>query len=649
MRKLFDRQLEKATDDTGHVDLDTLGRLVAAAYEEVEQDRARTDRSIELMVGELMEFQVGLQAEIKRQTGKLRLSQERLRTQNTRFATALENMAQGLAMFDRHERLVVCNQQYLEMYSLPRRFGRRGTSLTAIIKARIVAGTSAGNDPKAYLEERLAAARDGLSSSATHHLNNGRVVSVSHRAMPDGGWVTMHKDITELHNMQAELAFQAYHDPLTELPNRNLFYQRLGLAFETLPPGGSFAVLCLDLDGFKAINDSMGHAAGDNLLRQVAARLRHCLGDGGTVGRMGGDEFAVLLPGATDDSATALAKQILEEIRRPFEIDAHAVLVGVSIGIAMAPRDGGGPDRLLQNGDLALYSIKRGRRGGQRFFAPDLAGAISDRSRLERDLRHALAGDELELHYQPVLDLTSRTITGFEALLRWHHPTAGMILPADFIPLAEELGLIAPIGEWAIHEALAEAAQWPSGQRIAINVSPVQFERGNLVGVVVDALAASGIAHERVELEITESALLAATGTNIEILKQLRGLGLGIALDDFGTGFSALSYLLDFPFDKLKIGGPFVAGDDGSRAAIVLGAVADIGRRMGIRTTVEGIETAAQLDRVCDMGFAEAQGFLIANPMPREAVHRLLRMSDAAPAAPRRGPERRATGAMRGT
>jgi diguanylate cyclase (GGDEF)-like protein len=643
VRKLFDRQLEKATDDQGRIDLEILGRLVAAAYDEAELDRNRTDRSMELMVSELMQFQVGLEAEIEKRTAQLKQSRERVRTQNTRFITALENMAQGLAMFDQHQRLVVCNQQYLEMYNLPRRFGRRGTSLTTIIKARIAAGTSAGDDPKAYLAERLAAAREGLSSTATHHLNSGRVIAVTHRAMADGGWVTMHKDITELHSMQAELAFQAYHDPLTELPNRNLFYQRLGLAFETLAPDSSFAVLCLDLDGFKAINDSMGHAAGDILLQEVAARLRQCVGESGTVGRMGGDEFAVLVPDAGEDEALVLCQAILDEIRRPFEIDGHAVLVGVSIGIAMAPRDGNGPDRLLQNGDLALYSIKRGRRGGHRFFAPDLAGAISDRSRLERDLRHALAGAEFELHYQPILDLNAKTILGFEALLRWHHPTAGLIVPAEFIPLAEELGLIAPIGEWVIREAMAEAAHWPDGLRIAINVSPVQFERGNLVSVVVNALAASSIAPGRVELEITESSLLAASSANLDILTQLRTLGVRIALDDFGTGYSALSYLLDFPFDKLKIGGPFVAGDDRGRGAIVLGAVADIGRRMGVRTTVEGIETSAQLAQVAEMGFDEAQGFLIANPMPREAVHRLLRLSEPSALAPKQA-ELRATG-----
>lgn len=636
MRKLFDRQLEKSTDAAGQVDLATLEKLVTAAYEEAELDRTRTDRSMELMIGELTAFQVGLEAEIDKRTAQLNKSRQKLRTQNTRFLTALENMSQGLAMFDGRQRLVICNHQYLDMYNLPRHLGRAGTHLVTILKARIVAGTSAGDDPAAYLRERLLVAAEGVNSSAVHQLGNGRVMSVAHKAMADGAWVTMHKDITELHSMQAELAHQAYHDALTGLPNRNFFYQRLGQAFETLHAGGSFAVLCLDLDGFKAINDSMGHASGDNLLRQVAARLSDCTGDTGVVGRMGGDEFAVLLPGGARDSALALARSILDAIRRPFDIDDHAVLVGVSVGIAMAPEDGAGADALLKSGDLALYSIKRGRRGGYSFFEPDLAKTLSARSSMERDLRRALANGEFELFYQPVLNLAAQKIVGFEALLRWRHPTEGLILPADFVPLAEELGLIMPIGEWVIREAFTEAARWPASMRIAVNVSTVQFERGSLVGVLVNALAASGLAPDRVEIEITETLFLEQSEINLDILHQLHALGLKVALDDFGTGFSALSYLLAFPFDKIKIDGSFVRALDSTAGAhIILRSVADIGQRMGMVTTAEGIETAEQLRSISALGYTEAQGFLIARPMNRDALRQLLDLAnDPMPEAP---------------
>ena len=628
MRKLFDRQLEKSTDATGRVDLAALERLVTAAYEEAELDRTRTDRSIELMVGELTAFQVGLESEIEKRTAQLRQSQQKLRTQNTRFLTALENMSQGLAMFDRQRRLVVCNRQYLDIYNLPRRFGRVGTSLVSILRARVAAGTFAGPDPAAYLRERLVTAADGVSSTTTHHLNNGRVLSVTHRAMADGGWVTLHRDITELHNMQAELTHQAYHDSLTELPNRNLLYQRLGQAVDSLPTGGGFAVLCLDLDGFKAINDSMGHAAGDKLLKQVAARLRECVGDGGTVGRMGGDEFAVLHPDGTPESALALAKSILEAIRRPFDIDDHAVLVGVSIGVAMAPRDGQSADKLLRNGDVALYSIKRGRRGGYRFFEPDLQRTLSESSRIERDLRRALANGEFELFYQPILNLASKTIVGYEALLRWRHPTEGIIPPAEFIPLAEELGLIVPIGEWVIRQAFAEAAGWPAAMHVAVNVSSVQFGRGDLVGVVMDALRASGLAADRVEIEITETLFLENSQQNLDTLHRLHALGLKVALDDFGTGYSALSYLLAFPFDKIKLDGSFVSALDNRQGAqIIMRSVADIGQRMGMVTTAEGVETPEQLNNVKLLGYTEAQGFLISEPMSRDAMRQLLHLA----------------------
>jgi diguanylate cyclase (GGDEF)-like protein len=636
LHKLFDRQLKKATNAASEVDLAALEKLVVSAYEEAEQDRARTDRSIELMVGELTDFQAGLEAEIAKRTAQLRNSQKKLRTQNTRFLTALENMSQGLAMFDQRQRLVICNQQYLEMYNLPRRFGRAGTPIIKILEARVAADTSAGDDPAAYVREHLSIIESGQGATSTQRLNNGRVVTISHRPMPDGGWVTTHKDITELHNMQAELRHQAYHDALTDLPNRNLFYQRLGLAFETLRGAESFAVLCLDLDGFKAINDSMGHSNGDKLLRQVAARLRSCAGDFNLVGRMGGDEFAILHSGGSAESAAELARSVIEAIKQPFEADDHVVSIAISIGIAMAPRDGRSTDKLLKSGDLALYSLKKERRGGFRFFEPSMDKAVSELRRMEQDLRRALANGEFELHYQPIVNLKSQTIAGFEALLRWNHPHDGLIPPGDFIPLAEELGLIAPIGEWVIREAFTEAARWPADLRVAVNVSSVQFGRGNLAGVVMNALATSGLAHDRVEIEITETLFLENSQANLDILHQLHGLGLKVALDDFGTGYSALSYLLAFPFDKIKIDGSFVrALDNAAGAQIILRSVADIGERMGMTTTAEGIETPEQLRNVYALGYTEAQGFLISQPMRRDAVRRLLQLAyDAVPEAP---------------
>jgi diguanylate cyclase (GGDEF)-like protein len=646
LRKLFDRQLEKATNAAGDVDLAALRALVTAAYEEAEQDRRRTDRSIELMVGELTAFQAGLEAEIKTRTAQLRQSQRKLRTKNAHFLSALENMAHGLALFDHRHRLVICNSQYLDMYNVPRRLGRAGTHVAKIIEARIAAGTAVRDDPTAYLNERLALVDAGQTTTVTHQLRNGRVINVTDRPMPDGGWVTTHKDITELHGMQAELRHQAYHDVLTDLPNRNLLYQRLEMSFQTLRGDDSFAVLCLDLDGFKSINDSMGHSSGDRLLRQVAARLRKTIGEADIVGRMGGDEFAVLQSGGTADSAATLAKNIVEALRQPFDVDGDAVSVAISVGVALAPRDGRTTDDLLKSGDMALYSVKKDGRGGYRFFEPDMGRAISARRHMEQDLRRALANGEFELHYQPIINLQSKTIAGFEALLRWLHPDAGLISPGAFVPLAEELGLIVPIGEWVIREAFTEAANWPSHLRVAVNVSPVQFGHGNLVGVVMNALASSGLAHDRAEIEITERLFLENSQFNLDILHQLHTLGLKVALDDFGTGYSALNYLLAFPFDRIKIDGSFVqAVDNAADAQIILHAVADIGARMGMTTTAEGVETPEQLKNVHGVGYTEAQGFLISKPMSRAAVRRLLQQSyDAMPEAPLQREQRTASG-----
>ena len=309
------------------------------------------------------------------------------------------------------------------------------------------------------------------------------------------------------------------------------------------------------------------------------------------------------------------------------------MLVGVSIGVAMAPRDGQSADKLLRNGDLALYSIKRGRRGGYRFFEPDLQRTLSESSRIERDLRRALANGEFELFYQPILNLASQTIVGYEALLRWRHPTEGIIPPAEFIPLAEELGLIVPIGEWVIRQAFAEAAGWPAAMHVAVNVSSVQFGRGDLVGVVMDALRASGLAADRVEIEITETLFLENSQQNLDTLHRLHALGLKVALDDFGTGYSALSYLLAFPFDKIKLDGSFVSALDNRQGAqIIMRSVADIGQRMGMVTTAEGVETPEQLNNVQLLGYTEAQGFLISEPMSRDAMRQLLHLAvDPAP------------------
>jgi diguanylate cyclase (GGDEF)-like protein len=551
--------------------------------------------------------------------------QSKLAAQDLRIRAILDNLAQGLSLYDNQARLVLCNQQFLDIYRLPPELGKPGTSFRDILEARVAGNTHVGDDGAAYVADRISAVDEGRTLGGIHRLNSGQVISMTHQPMADGGWVSTHKDVTEVQNMQAELTHLAYHDALTGLPNRTLFYRRIGNAFKNLDAHGGLAVLCLDLDGFKPVNDTMGHAAGDALLRQFAARLISCLGPDDTAARMGGDEFAVLHRGGDEDTALALADRIAEATQAPFDLDGRVASIAVGIGIAHADRDGGDTDALLHSADLALYAAKRDRRGGIRSFDPALDRAAADRRRIEMDLKRAIELQEFELYFQPILDLRTEAFSGFEALLRWRHPERGMIPPCDFIPVAEETGLILPIGEWVIREALAEAAQWPADLRVAVNVSSAQLVRGNLPTILMQALAKSGIAHGRVEIEITESVFLANSAESLETLRQLRALGVRIALDDFGTGYSALGYLLAFPFDKIKIDGTFVrALSSADGAKTIVSAVADIGARLGMETTAEGIEDADQLRAVHAAGYKEAQGYLIARPMPREATRRML-------------------------
>jgi diguanylate cyclase (GGDEF)-like protein len=506
-----------------------------------------------------------------------------------------------------------------------------------VLRGRIAANSHIGEDIETYVGARLVLAENHVAATEVNTLNTGQVVSVTHQPLPDGGWVSTHKDITEFNRLQEELAHRAYHDALTGLPNRHLLQQRLAECVREADGLGSFALLLVDLDGFKSINDTLGHAAGDKVLSEVAGRLEATVHSSGMAARMGGDEFAVVMDvGSVARDAQMLAVTLTEVGRVPFVIDGQTVDIAFSVGVAVAPGDGVTPDELLKNADLALYAAKAERRGSYRFFEPAMDKALRDRRRLERDLALALERGEFEIHYQPILNLKRQAFCGFEALLRWRHAEDGLIPPARFIPVAEETGLIVPIGEWVLREAIAEATTWPRDLRVAINVSWVDFLRGNIVPTFLNALGSGGLSPERVEIEITESVFFENSVSNLDALRQLHALGLKIALDDFGTGFSALSYLLSYPFDKIKIDGAFVrAIDNAAGAQTIVRAIAEIGHGMGIVTTAEGVETAAQLRKVHAAGYTEAQGYLIAQPMVADAVHKLLDGGDdAMPFAP---------------
>jgi diguanylate cyclase (GGDEF)-like protein len=458
-------------------------------------------------------------------------------------------------------------------------------------------------------------------------LHDGRVIAVEQQPMPDGGWISTHEDITEYRRIEARAAHLARHDVLTDLPNRVALHERLEDAVAPGRRDESVAVLCLDLDRFKEINDSLGHATGDALLRTVSDRLRGCIGDLDTVARHGGDEFSIVqIAQEQPIAATSLAGNVLDAMALPFDLNGEQVTVGVSIGIAVSPVDGHTADELLKNADLALHRAKAEGRGAYRFFEAGMDADMQERCKLQLDLRKALSQGEMQLYYQPVVNLERNEICGLEALLRWAHPERGMISPGTFIPVAEETGLIVPIGEWALRQACADAAQWPEHIKVAVNLSPAQFKSRNLVQMVFAALATSGLAASRLELEITESVLLHDNAATVATLHQLRSLGVRIAMDDFGTGYSSLSYLRSFPFDKIKIDRCFVKdlSDATAGSVAILRAVANLGLSLGMITTAEGVETKEQQEKVREEGCTEMQGYYFSPPRPKVDIERLF-------------------------
>jgi diguanylate cyclase (GGDEF)-like protein/PAS domain S-box-containing protein len=552
-------------------------------------------------------------------------SMSALGQQRVLLDTALENMSQGLAMFDADGRLTLCNERYARMTGVPYA-AVQGQSLLELFKLRKAAGDFS-EDPQEVFARILADVRLGKSAMRVMHTLKGRSIRIIEEPMIGGGWVATLEDITAWREAQEKLAYLAHHDPLTNLPNRTKFREDLEQTLRRVNRDGRVAVLCLDLDHFKEINDSLGHPIGDDLLKDVACRLRTIVRDGDTVARLGGDEFAIVQAG-TDlqaSESSSLAERLVEILGAPYDIQGHQLNIGVSIGIAFAPNDGEDPDQLLKNADMALYRAKEDGRGTYRFFEPGMDARAQARRLLEIDLRAALTRDEFEVHYQPIHDLNKDQITAFEGLIRWKHPLRGMISPMDFIPLAEETGLITPLGDWILRKACMDAATWSREVRVAVNLSPVQFKNSNLVQSVISALAASGLAPERLELEITESVLLQDSEATLAALHKLRSFGVKISMDDFGTGYSSLSYLRSFPFDKIKIDRSFVhelATRDDSMA--IVRAVTGLGKSLGISIVAEGVETNEQLGLLRTEGCTEVQGFLFSRPRPAQDVEAML-------------------------
>ncbi|PWS37449.1 hypothetical protein DFH01_11485 [Falsiroseomonas bella] len=556
--------------------------------------------------------------------------------QGARFHAALDNMSQGLCMVGADARVIVCNRRFAEIFGLEPDAAAPGTrfdDLFAQIRGR--AGRRARLVRSIHERQRLLA----MAGDAGDFLVEApdRAVAVAHRPMFGGGWVATYEDATERTHAEAQVRFLAHHDSLTHLPNRVLFRDRLKQAIReaaegTAEQGESVALLCLDLDRFKQVNDTLGHPAGDELLVSAAQRLRGCVRQSDLVARLGGDEFAILHRSSRlPESAEALARRIIDTLAAPYDIAGSRAAVGVSIGIAMAEAEGGADaDALLKNADVALYRAKARGRGTFCRYDQAMGSAALRRLGLEAELRDALAREQIRLVYQPVRDLAAGRVAGFEALVRWSHPGLGQVSPAEFIPLAEETGLILPLGELILRNACAAAADWPGATRLAVNLSPVQLRSAGLAALVGDALRAAGLHPRRLELEITETALLQESEEALAVLRELQAMGVSIALDDFGTGFSSLRHLTSLPVDRIKIDRSFVS-EVGSRAdcRAVVSSVASLARQLGLATTAEGVETAEQLRLVQAAGCTEAQGYFVSKPLALGDAVALLRQDRA--------------------
>lgn len=555
---------------------------------------------------------------------------------------ALDRIRQGLCVFDERQRLLLFNRRYAEMYGLRVDQLWIGMTLRDMIDLRYAAGTGPTMSPAEYAawRDRIEIADQVVDLEVL--LKNGRTHSIYHEPTSGGGWVSLHEDITERREAEAHIRYLAHHDPLTGLPNRTSFTERLDGTLARLRGESRLedhrpilgvddqmvAVLFLDLDHFKDVNDTWGHAAGDALLQLVAGRISQCLRAEDTLARLGGDEFAILLDErvATAQQVADVAQRVIQSASAPYLLDGQEAVIGVSVGITLCARGdkSAQPASMLSRADMALYEAKTEKRGTYCFFRPKMHVALLRRKELERDLRRALAEGNLEVHYQPIVAAATRQIIGAEALTRWWHPEYGFIPPSEFIPLAENIGLIGELGAWVLRTACARAVFW-KGLRIAVNLSPEQVRRPGLVELVTAVLEDTGLPASQLELEITEGSLMQETAATLVTLDRLRALGVCIALDDFGTGFSSLSYLRRYPFTKLKIDRSFInamATDPGTAA--IVQAVITLGSSLAMRVTAEGVETTKQLELLASIGCDEAQGYLFGRPCPGAAFERLI-------------------------
>lgn len=543
---------------------------------------------------------------------QLRTEQETTNALSSRLELALDSMVQGLALFDQAGRCLVFNRQLVEMLAACGRPQDLPLTLTGVTTAleTLPLDSTAAQPSVANFE----------------HTMGERSIIVTQRAVASSGVLLMLEDVTIARKTNEKMRYLAQNDVLTGLANRATFNHALEAVIRHCSNTNPAVVYCLDLDRFKFVNDLLGHASGDEVLKQVAQRLRQSVRGSDLIARLSGDEFAII---QSDVGSVAnvdiIAERIVHALQEPFRIDGHTVQIGVSIGIAVATHDAILAADVMKHADLALYQVKADGRNGYRYFEAGMDERLQNRLALERDLRHAVTKEEFELHYQPLFDLGTNRIVGCEALMRWQHPDRGLVSPAEFIPVAEDTGLIKPLGAWALKTACHVAASWPEDLTVAVNLSVIQFQGQNLLSDIRDALSTSGLAPRRLELEITESIILAQTEVVLGILSEIKAMGVKISMDDFGTGYSSLSYLQKFPFDKIKIDRSFVDGiDSKADSRAIVHAITSMSRSLGMTTTGEGVETEQELQILRENGCTQVQGYLISRPVPAATIATLL-------------------------
>jgi len=556
---------------------------------------------------------------------------KKLERLNTWFETALNNMVRGLSMFDADQRLIVCNESYREMYALPEELTRPGTPLADILRYHIKKETGRDGEEERirqgqWLKKHAEKLASGNSFTRTQNLSGGRTLLVTYQPLAGGGWVDVQEDITEKRRAEEKVEWLARHDPLTGIANRFYFRESFEDALKIIDQGPAVVLHWIDLDRFKDVNDTLGHPVGDALLKAVAERLRSSVRKTDFLARLGGDEFAIIQMGAgRREQCEQLARRVVHVLSKPFHILGHSVSLSASIGIVRAPEHGTTADELMKRADIALYDVKSSGRNGFNLFQSGTKREPDLKHQLDRDLRSAVRSGQLKLHYQPIINLKTRHVSSCEALVRWEHPQHGTIMPDNFLPLAEQSGQMLEIGSWVLNEACRDAARWPDDLKVTVNVSSLQFQNGDLLNVVDKALAEANIKPSRLELEIAEAALLSDGECMREVLPKLRERGIGTSLDDFGRASGSLSYLRNFPFDKIKIDRSYIRDQLNRKdCAAIVNAVTALARALGIGTVAEGVETLGELKCVAIAGCDEVQGYYFSGAVPKGELMAVL-------------------------